>query len=419
MTNRFDRRTLKCPCKSTDSRKFQYFTHESQNAVCVFRIPKENEPEISIQIIDMTPESEFKKEDLKQKDVKEKESIPKELKDDELIGKELRDDELENNEMKNSKVREQKLDKSGQQSKELRTQEVKEKEARVTFSIEEQKRPSNVIPPLLQDSSVQTIESEKCCESLAEKMFEMLQTLEDQSRIRREVASGSDFPIFEPDFLTMESQDVQTDYLDRTFPNLEPKGVQSNEASRNLPVTNNSTDTVNLDRTTSGYSSSSHKTWISPERLLQPLEEERNCFCCGSDRSSKTGKSSSSFEKSGKMLKEKNNIERKKKKDNSPDLSITGPEFVQMLLEIGEYTRNLERQLAKMNKSMKNCNKSSVTRRRNDLEEEPNNYERNTLFANRTSEEEFRNFGSNEQKRETNTSREGEKIFFFQKICIV
>lgn len=389
-------------------------------------MPGENEQAIWVKILDMTPENAIgsfdrieedsdeksKETELKEKELREIELMENKLKDKELEGKglwkkevkekELRDSDLRKIELKKKGLEEDKL-KEKEKEKEAKERETKEKSR---SSKEEGKSFIKATLSFVKDSSVQTTESEsqnqteKYFESLAEKIPQSLQNLEEQPQMRRDVSIEPHILHFEPNFLSVESRSIGTDYSERTFPNLESRGVQSAEVFSFRPFGTNSTATSNLGKTTSGYSCSSQKTWISPGRFARRFEKEEDCFCCGSEETPRSGKSFRSFEDNRKVKNDKEN----KKVPSSPISDIARPEFVKVLLEIGEYTRSLGRQLAKMNESLKTSRESGVA---------SGSDERNALIIpGRSPRKEDRKLGCEGEKEDPNP-KTGNKIFPF------
>ncbi|XP_033216030.1 centrosomal protein of 135 kDa isoform X2 [Belonocnema kinseyi] len=405
MANRFGGRTFNCECaKCSTLRKSPFSPCEDQSTVCVLQIPGENQQAIRVQIVDMTPENvigsfnrieedseeKSKEAELKEKQLRENTFKDKELWKKKFKEKDLRDNELRKIELNKKELEEEKLKEKAISAKELGTKE------KLRSSKEEERSFAKATLLFVKDSSVQTTESEsqnqteKYFESLAERILQSLQNLEEQPQIRRDMSTEPHILNFEPNFLSVESRSIGTDYWERTFPYLESRGVQSAEIFSFRPFGTNSTATSHLCRTTSGYSSSSQKTWNSPGRFARRLEKEEHCFCCGSEGTSGSGQSFRNFEDNRKVKNDKE----KKKVPSSPISDVARPEFVKVLLEIGKYTCSLERQLAKMNESLKTSREIGVASRSD---------ERNALIIpDRSRSKEDRKLVSEGEKEDSN-----------------
>ena len=410
MANRFGEKTLICRCTNcSTSRKSRFSLHEGHNSVCVVQIPGENQQDIRVQIVDMTAENAISSFD-KIEEENEKKSKEKELKDNELDKNKLKEKNQKERDTKEKESRDvrkeqksstrdtnsfpkdssvqtteaeshiqtencceslvekifktlQKLEEHPGKLKEKRKNELdmKEKESRCEKEMQKNFTKTRISFP--KNSSVQTagaesqIQTERCC-SLAEKILKTLQSLEDPPQMRQDISIEPDFAA---GFLSVETRSVGTDTWDRTFPNLESRGVQSEEIFRLRPCRTNSAATSNLDRTTSGYSSSSQKTWITHEQFVRRLTKEEDCCCCGTEGPSRSRKHlrNSEDDRNVNNNKEKKKVPVKEKSDNCPSI-------VQVLIEIGEYTRSLERELSKMNKSIKTNRENGVASGIND-----------------------------------------------------
>ncbi|XP_043473688.1 uncharacterized protein LOC122505885 [Leptopilina heterotoma] len=197
----------------------------------------------------------------------------------------------------------------------------------------------------LKDTSIQT-ESKNCCENLREEIFNVLENLKEQSNVRQTVNSPPT-----RGFLS-NTQTFGTGIHNPIDPNLE-------STFENRPFNANSPKVDDTKKNTYAYSND------SSGNFLHRLEEKKDCLCCGTELTLLTNEATKNSKNSQKLEKQKEKQKEKEEKNvrkefvennNSDDPQIVDasrPEFVDVLIEIGQCTRSLERQLAQMNEAMR------------------------------------------------------------------
>lgn len=201
----------------------------------------------------------------------------------------------------------------------------------------------------LKDTSIQTdTESKKCCENLREEIFNILENFKEQSHVRQTVNSPAS-----RGFLS-NTQMFGTGMHNPTYPNLESSTFGNRPFNAHSPKVDNSKKTT--------YSNDTPLSYPSSGNFVHRLEEKKDCLCCGteltllSNETTKSSKDSQNLDKQEEKEEEKNVRKQFVENNNSDDPQIVDasrPEFVDVLIEIGQYTRSLERQLAQMNEAMR------------------------------------------------------------------
>ncbi|XP_051170543.1 ras guanine nucleotide exchange factor P-like [Leptopilina boulardi] len=270
-------------------------------------------------------------EDLSQKDLGEKLLIEKKITNN-IDNKEKTDRELSTKIISEMNLNSRELTGNDENNNNNNNNRKRTIEKQMQASNEDENNLKKTVHVYLKEASVQTnIESKNCCDNLREEIFNMLENFKEQSRVRQAINSlpSREFP------LISQNLGANTNLDSSTFEN-QPLMVNTSKVV--TPKKNNN------------YKNFSPTSSTSPGDFVQKLEEKKDCLCCGTEVTFSNENSDNS--KDSQKLR-KPFIENEKT-DDSQNVDATRPEFVNILLEIGHYTRNLERQLSQMNETMTN-----------------------------------------------------------------
>lgn len=341
--NKFDLKPSGCRCTFYLKSKKPHSLPIYQN----LEIPEENS---QFENIDKQFNKISKDSVLNKRELKDDINLKEKLRTNDLRQKDLGGEVSENKITSEIKTKENTLRKeeSTKNIAEINSNELKENDKKTNLNLnkdEHNLRKTNYV--FLKDSSIQTNgESKNCCDNLREEIFNMFENLKEQSRVRQ--ASNS---FLSRDFLS-KAPSFAADAYDRTFPN------SDSSTFGNWPLDINSPRAGTSGRSTSRYGSFSPK--IPSKNFAQQLEERRDCLCCGSDSTFQSNENSTKLNKTKKLdqIEEQEEAgEQFAEQEKFIETEIadpTKPEFVKVLIEIGKYTRSLERQLAQMNETMRN-----------------------------------------------------------------